>query len=81
MESLQSYQAGSGPIFAKHGGKPAAQLPVSSRPVGDTPAAFVVVIEFPSAEAAEAVFQDPDYQALIEARDRGLASLNVYVTN
>ncbi|MGI9615866.1 MAG: DUF1330 domain-containing protein [Acidimicrobiales bacterium] len=81
MEDLQAYQAGSGPIFAKHGGKPAAQLPVSDRPVGDTPAAFVAVLEFPSAEAAEAVFEDPDYQPLIEVRDRGLAALNVYVTN
>lgn len=80
MEDLQSYQAASGPIFAKHGAKPAAQLPVSGRPVGETPAAFVAVLEFPSPEAAEAVFGDPDYQPLIDARDRGLASLNVYVT-
>ncbi len=80
IEDLQTYQAASGPIFAKHGAKPAAQLPVSSRPIGDTPAAFVAVLEFPSPEAAEAVFDDPEYQPLVEARDRGLASLNVYVT-
>ncbi|MEM9651343.1 MAG: DUF1330 domain-containing protein [Actinomycetota bacterium] len=79
-DDLKSYQAGAGPVFAKHGGRPTAQLPVTARPVGNTPAAFVSVIEFPSAEAAEAVFDDPDYQSLVDARDRGLASLNVYVT-
>ena len=77
---LLAYQAGSGPIFARHGGRSGAQLPVSGRPIGNTPATFVAVVEFPSAEAAEAVFEDPDYKALIPARDRGLSTLNVYVT-
>ena len=77
---LQAYQAGSGPIFARHGGRPTAQLPVSGQPIGNTSAAFVAVLEFPSTDAAEAVFEDPDYQALVPARDRGLAVLNVYVT-
>lgn len=80
MDDLQTYQAGAGPVFARHGGKPTAQLPVSASPIGDTPAAFVSIVEFPSAAAAEAVFDDPDYQPLIAARDRGLATLEVYVT-
>ena len=80
MADLQAYQAGSGPIFAKHGARPVTQLPVTAQPVGDTPAAFVAVLEFDSAEAVEAVFADPDYQELVPARDRGLAALNVYVT-
>lgn len=81
MAELQTYQAGAGAIFAKHGGRPVAQLPVSGRPVGDSAAAFVAVFEFPSADAAEAVFADPDYEGLVSARDRGLAELNVYLTN
>ncbi len=80
IDDLQTYQAGAGPIFAKHGGEPIVQLPVSSSPIGETPAAFVSIVEFGSAKAAEAVFDDPDYRPLIAARDRGLASLNVYVT-
>ncbi|MEM7142648.1 MAG: DUF1330 domain-containing protein [Actinomycetota bacterium] len=80
IDDLQAYQAASGPLFAKHGATPVAQFPVSGRPVGDTPAAFVAVLAFPSADAAEAVFADPDYQAIVPMRDRGLASLNVYVT-
>ena len=80
MEDLQAYQAGSGPIFAKHGARPVVQLPVSGHPVGDTPAAFIAVMAFDSADAVEAVFADPEYQALVPSRDRGLASLNAYVT-
>ena len=34
---LHAYQAGSGPIFARHGARPGAQLPVSGRPIGNTP--------------------------------------------
>ena len=80
MADLQAYQAGSGPIFAKHGARPVAQLPITGHPVGDTPAAFIAVLEFDSAEAIDAVFADPDYQELLPARERGLASLNAYVT-
>lgn len=80
MEDLQAYQAASGPLFAKHGARPVAQFPVTDQPVGHTPAAFVAVLEFDSAEAAVAVFDDPDYQAIVPQRDRGLAALNVYVT-
>ncbi|GEM_PF-6396277 len=80
VEDLQAYQAGSGPVFAKHGARPVAQLPISGHPVGDTPAGFVAVLGFPSADAAEKVFQNPDYLPLVDARDRGLASLNVYLT-
>ena len=80
MEDLQAYQGGSGPIFAKHGARPVVNLPISGHPVGDTPAAFIAVLEFDSAEAVDEVFADPEYQALVPARDRGLASLNAYVT-
>ena len=80
IEDLQAYQAASGPLFAKYGARPVAQFAVAGQPVGTTPAAFIAVIEFDSPEAAVAVFDDPDYQAIVPQRDRGLAALNVYVT-
>ena len=80
MADLQAYQTGSAPLFAKYGARPVANFPVAGRPVGDTPAAFIAVLEFDSAESAVAVFDDPDYQAIVPQRDSGLASLNVYVT-
>ena len=80
MPDLQAYQQASGPLFAKYGARPVAQLPVSGRPVGDTPAAFIAVLEFDSEADAIAVFDDPEYQEIVPLRDRGMASLNVYVT-
>lgn len=80
MDDLAAYQQVAGPLSAKHGGVPAANLPISSRPVGDTPAAFIGIVEFPSAEAVDAFFADPEYQATIPTRDRALSSLNLYIT-
>lgn len=80
LEELQAYQAAAGPLAATHGGRPIVQLPISGRPVGDTPAAFIGIAQFPSADALEAFFADPAYQQIIGLRDRALASLNLYVT-
>ncbi len=80
MDDLATYQQASGPIFAKHGATPVAQLPVSGHPVGGTPAAFVSILSVPSAEAAEAIFADPAYVAVVDIRDRALSSLNIYAT-
>lgn len=80
MDDLAAYQQAVGPLSAKHGAAPVANYPVSGHPVGSTPAAFVAVTEFPSAEAVEAFFADPDYQAVVPVRDRALASLDLYVT-
>ena len=79
-DALAAYQQAAGPLAAKHGGRPVAQLPVATHPVGDTPAAFVAVAEFPSATAVEAFFGDDDYAAVTEVRDRAFRVLNVYVT-
>ena len=80
MDELAAYQQVAGPLAAKHGGAPVVNLPVTGHPVGVTPAAFVGVVEFPSTDAVDAFFADPDYEASIPTRDRALTSLNVYVT-
>lgn len=80
MEELAAYQQVAGPLSTKHGGTAVVNLPINGHPIGDTPAAFVGIVEFPSAEAVDAFFADPDYQSSVPARDRALASLNLYVT-
>lgn len=79
-EDLAAYQQAVGPLSAKHGAKPVAQFPLAGHPVGETPAAFVAVAEFPSADAIDAFFADDDYVAITDTRDRALSSLNLYVT-
>ncbi|MEM7091753.1 MAG: DUF1330 domain-containing protein [Actinomycetota bacterium] len=80
MEDLAAYQQVVGPISAKHGAQPIANLPIAGHPVGQTPAAFVAIARFPSADAVQAFLNDPDYAPIIPTRDRALASLNLYVT-
>lgn len=79
-DDLAAYQQASGPVFAKHGATPVAQLPIAGHPIGDTPAVFISVLAFPSADAVDAVFADPAYLAVVGLRDRALPSLNLYVT-
>ncbi len=78
-DDLATYQQAAGPLAAKHGAQPVAQLPLASHPVGDTPAAFVAVARFPSSEAVDTFFQDDDYLAIVDVRDRSMSAFNVYV--
>ena len=80
-DDLTVYRQTSGPIFAKHGAKPLAQLGVSGHPVGETPADFVSILEFPSADAVDAVLADPAYAAVVGVRGRALPSLNLYLVD
>lgn len=77
---LATYQQIVCPVSAKHGAKAVAQLQVVGQPVGDTPAAFVAIAQFPSAAAVQDFFDDEDYLAVVDVRDRALRSLNLYVS-
>lgn len=79
-EDLAAYQKVAGTVAAKHGGKPIVKMPISAQVAGTTRAAFLTIAEFPSAEAVEAFFADPDYEPIVETRNRALPSLSVYVT-
>lgn len=80
MEDVVAYQKVAGQVMEKHGGKTVAKLPIGGRVAGSTPAAFLAVAEFPSADAIDAFFADADYRPIVPTRDRAFASLNVYAT-
>jgi len=65
----QQYLAGFMPIFERHGGQ---LLVTSSKEVevieGDWTYERMVILEFPTLDAAHAWHRDPDYQALLEHR-------------
>ncbi len=81
MGALQQYQQGAGPLFAKHGGKGVAKISIAENFIGDTPAAFLSIAEFPSDQAIKDFFNDQAYQALIPLRDKALGSLNLYLAS
>lgn len=80
MPDVAAYQKVAGQVMEKHGGKAVAKMPIGGRVAGSTPAAFLAVAEFPSADAVDAFFADPDYRPVVPTRDRAFAALNVYVT-
>ena len=80
MEDLGAYQKVAGPMSAKHGAIPVTNLPITGHPVGSTPAAFIGIAQFPSADAVRDFLNDPEYTPIIPTRDRALRSLNLYVT-
>ena len=80
MEDLGAYQKVAGPMSAKHGAIPVTNLPITGHPVGGTPAAFIGIAQFPSADAVHDFLNDPEYTPIIPTRDRALRSLNLYVT-
>ncbi len=70
-EEYQSYLDGFMPIFDRHGGR---LLTVSSKPIEIVEGSWaydgVVLMEFPSLEAARAWKDDPDYARLASIRQR-----------
>jgi uncharacterized protein (DUF1330 family) len=75
-EALVKYQTAAGPIMGKHGGRPILKAKPVGHHIGDGPD-LVVLVEFPSAQAAKAAFDDPDYQKLLSLRDQAFARLEV----
>jgi uncharacterized protein (DUF1330 family) len=69
---IEDYRAGTGPLVEKHGGKYLVRGDNMVRFEGDGGLPTVMVmIEFPSMEAAQAWHDDPDYQPLIKLRQSG----------
>ena len=59
-------------LIDKHGGKYIVRDTEATRVEGDNAApSVVVVLEFPSLEAAKAWHSDPDYQAMVKLRQSG----------
>lgn len=76
---IEEYRLKTGALVQKHGGRFIANDQAATLLEGDqkTPSALVL-IEFPSAEAAKAWYNDPDYAPLIKLRQTG-ADLDLFV--
>ena len=69
------YVPKTGAILQKHGGKVIGRGVPPSRLEGEKSLAdAMVIIEFPSTEAAKAFYGDPDYAPLIKLRQSGADS-------
>lgn len=75
-DDLAQYQAAAGPIMKEHG----ARLLMKGRPetafAGARPD-LVILLAFPTSEAARAAFENDDYRSLIPVRNRAFERLDV----
>ncbi|MDH3295885.1 MAG: DUF1330 domain-containing protein [Acidimicrobiia bacterium] len=79
VASMQEYLQNVMPLLTGAGGSLVKRLKVD-QVVQGTPAGMVMVMDFDSADAVTALFDSDDYAALIPARDRGFAEMNILVT-
>ena len=69
---IPGYLAEVTPLIEKHGGKYLARTASHQRLEGEgDPIGLMVLIEWPSKEAAEAFYSDPDYQPHLQGRLAG----------
>jgi uncharacterized protein (DUF1330 family) len=70
--AFQEYADKVAPIIAKHGGRYIVSDKNPELREGEFPFVRLVVVEFPSVEAARGWYDSPEYQAIIPIRRRGI---------
>ena len=80
MESVQAYLQGVMPVLQGAGGKLVKRLKVG-KTINGKPSGMVLVMDFDSNEAITTLFASDEYEALIPARDKGFAEMNILLTN
>jgi uncharacterized protein (DUF1330 family) len=77
---MPEYMAAVPSLVAKHGGRYLAATAIIDRMEGDGPKpSGISILEWPSKEAAEAFFTDPDYAPYLQARLAGSTGVNYLV--
>jgi uncharacterized protein (DUF1330 family) len=79
MASVQEYLHGVLPLLMGAGGKPVKRVKVD-RVIHGNSSGMVLVMDFDSADAISGMFESEGYAALIPARNRGFAEMNILLT-
>lgn len=66
------------PLLQAAGIKPTFRGPVVEAIAGDAPPKVVMLLEFPSDEAATAFFAQDAYQKLVPLRDESFSRMEIY---
>ncbi len=80
QEKVDAYKSVAGTIMKKYGATlPPRTYTVHNVFAGNSNPTFMLKIEFPDKEKAIAVFNDPDYIAVINERDEGFGDLSIFM--
>jgi uncharacterized protein (DUF1330 family) len=78
MPSVQEYLQGVLPLLLGAGGKLVKRLKVD-QVVNGRASGMVLVMDFESKDAISAMFDSPEYAALVSVRDRGFTEMNILI--
>mgnify|MGYP000265027438 CR=1 FL=1 len=81
QEALQTYLGQAPEITRSHGGVPVATYNVEKALDEQEKPSIFAVFSFPARKSIDALFSDPEYQALIPARDLAFNHLRYFVVN
>jgi uncharacterized protein (DUF1330 family) len=76
---LAAYQKLALPVIARHGGEMIFRGPRTATFVGSDDFTVSVAFRFPSADAARAWYDDPDYRAALPHRDKAFTSIDIHL--
>jgi uncharacterized protein (DUF1330 family) len=77
-DAYEEYKAGTPQVIAEHGGRFLARGGTATAVEGEW-LPRVVIVEFPSYDAALAFYRSPEYQRLVEIR-KGCSTASVVIT-
>lgn len=80
-QALAEYFRLTGPLLDRVGARIVRRFAVTEAVVGRGPSRTVVIVDYPSRAAVDAVFLSPDYAAAIPARDRAFLDYAITVVD
>lgn len=80
-EALQTYFDTAIPLLERAGAKIRQRIEVGDEIVGKNAPEIMMLVDYPSYEAIDAVFQSAEYKSVIPVRDRAFLKYNVCIVN
>lgn len=80
-DRLGAYGSVAGPLLMKAGGTPVGKWSRIGSIAGDDHPVEVTVFEFADEETVRAVFDSPEYQAVVEDRDAAYERLDIFLAS
>lgn len=78
-EALNEYLAVAGPLTENAGAKLLERHETTKVIHGESVAQFIMILEYPSVEAIETLFDSQEYKSIIKARDKAFTSYQVAI--
>ncbi len=80
-EALQTYFDVAMPLLQKVGAKVAQKIEVRDPVIGVKASEIVMLVDYPSYDAIDRVFESDEYKAVIPIRDKAFLKYNVCIVN